>query len=310
MIQTVIPLLLDTNRLVKRLIWANPSQNIKPNFNFNMAYTARVYNVMIASPGDIKEIKEIARKLILEWNILHSKKRKIVLLPIDWKYNSSPKMGERPQTVINDQVLSEADILVAIFWTRIGTPTETHISGTVEEIDRHVKKGLPALLYFSKQEVDMELIDLDQLEAVKALQKKYEAEGLFHIFKTSIDFQNDFRRHLDLTLNKEEFNTDHSDVDHASKNTKPVLSEAAKELLSTVVNSDSGQILVVETSSGLDIVAGKRNFINEQTARTKAKWRHALSELEKSNFVNSKNGNIYNVTNLGFQIYDELALEN
>jgi hypothetical protein len=43
-------------------------------------------------------------------------------------------MGAPPQTIINQQVLDKFDLLVGVFWTRVGTSTENHLSGTIEEI--------------------------------------------------------------------------------------------------------------------------------------------------------------------------------
>jgi hypothetical protein len=32
-------------------------------------------------------------------------------------------MGDEPQKIINKRILKDADLLVGIFWTRLGTPT-------------------------------------------------------------------------------------------------------------------------------------------------------------------------------------------
>ena len=60
-----------------------------------------------------------------------------------------PAMGDRPQAIINKQVLANCDLLVAVFWTRIGSPTGVAVSGTVEEIQEHLNAGKPAMIYFS-----------------------------------------------------------------------------------------------------------------------------------------------------------------
>jgi hypothetical protein len=39
-----------------------------------------------------------------------------------------------------------------MFWTKLGTATGVAASGTVEEIDRFVAAGKPAMLYFSPAE--------------------------------------------------------------------------------------------------------------------------------------------------------------
>ncbi|MFH0808929.1 MAG: DUF4062 domain-containing protein, partial [Pseudomonadota bacterium] len=88
-----------------------------------MSYDARVFSVMIASPGDVEDERKIVADVIYEWNAVHSRNRKIVLLPVGWESHSSPEMGGRPQEIINRQVLDKCDLLVGVFWTRLGTET-------------------------------------------------------------------------------------------------------------------------------------------------------------------------------------------
>lgn len=116
-----------------------------------MPHQATVYNVMIASPSDVSEARDKVRQAIGRWNSVHSRAQNIVLLPIDWEADSTPETGEHPQDIINRQLLEESDLLVGLFWTRLGTPTDNYVSGSAEEIDRHVHAGKPAMLYFSTQ---------------------------------------------------------------------------------------------------------------------------------------------------------------
>src|SRR5690348_7434427 len=108
-----------------------------------MSYPSTVFNVMIASPSDVAAERSITRDVLSEWNVVHSRTRQIVLLPLGWETHAAPEMGARPQAIINKQVLADADLLVGVFWTRIGTPTERHLSGSVEEIEEHVGAGKP-----------------------------------------------------------------------------------------------------------------------------------------------------------------------
>ena len=61
-----------------------------------------------------------------------------MLEPVGWETHSVPELGDRPQAIINRQILRESDLLIAVFWTRIGTATGAHPSGTVEEIEEHL----------------------------------------------------------------------------------------------------------------------------------------------------------------------------
>jgi hypothetical protein len=111
-----------------------------------MTYEARVVKVMIASPSDVSEERQIVREVLNEWNYVQSEDRRLVLLPVGWETHSTPAMGDRPQAIINDQVLKGCDLLVSMFWTRIGSPTGKEASGTVEEIKDHIQIGKPAML--------------------------------------------------------------------------------------------------------------------------------------------------------------------
>lgn len=133
----------------------------------NMSYNSTVYNVMIASPGDVASERSIIREVVYEWNAVHSENRKIVLLPVGWETNSTPEMGNKPQEIINKQILGKCDLLVGIFWTRIGTPTDRYLSGSVEETEKIIDTGKPAMLYFSGQAVVMDSVDINQEKSRK-----------------------------------------------------------------------------------------------------------------------------------------------
>src|SRR5206468_6654815 len=106
-----------------------------------MSYTATVVKVMIASPSDVPQERRLARDVIEEWNAIHAEDRGIVLMPVGWETHSSPEMGDRPQAIINRQLLRNSDLLIAVFWTRLGSPTGAAQSGTVEEIEEHLGAG-------------------------------------------------------------------------------------------------------------------------------------------------------------------------
>jgi hypothetical protein len=85
-----------------------------------------------------------------------------VLLPVKWETHATPTTGIRPQGAINRQLVANSDLLVGLFWTKLGTSTGVAESGTVEEIDQFITAGKPAMLYFSSRPVDPNKIDLKQ----------------------------------------------------------------------------------------------------------------------------------------------------
>src|SRR5690349_14932759 len=104
------------------------------------------YRVLIASPCDLAEERQAATEVVHEWNTQHAAAESIVLLPIKWETHAMPETGVRPQEAINQQLVRSSDILVGLFWTRLGTNTGVAESGTVEEIDQFVTSEKPAML--------------------------------------------------------------------------------------------------------------------------------------------------------------------
>ncbi|WP_426088841.1 hypothetical protein [Janthinobacterium sp. PSPC1-1] len=165
-----------------------------------MTYSAQVFRVLIASPSDVDEEREIAVRTIQEWNDLNSAERQLVLLPLRWETHSSPEYGKRPQEVINRQVVDHCDLVVGIFWTRIGSPTGIADSGTIEEIDRVAKNGKPVMLYFSRAKKDPENIDLDQLGKLREFKKNTYPRALVENYSGPIEFKDKLSKQIELQL--------------------------------------------------------------------------------------------------------------
>jgi hypothetical protein len=109
-----------------------------------MGFQANVLKVMIASPGDVAAEREIVTQELYRWNNANAVSRELMLQPVKWETHSSPEMGTHPQTILNERLLLDADIVVGIFGTRIGTATPDFISGSVTRrlfVD-HLHNGL------------------------------------------------------------------------------------------------------------------------------------------------------------------------
>ncbi len=153
-----------------------------------MSFAARVFRVLIASPFDVTDERDIAVKTIQEWNDLHSAGRQVVLLPLRWETHSAPEYGVRPQEIINRQVVDYSDLLIGIFWTRIGSPTGAD-SGTLEEIERVASTGKTVMLYFSQIRQDPEQIELAQLQKLREFKKKTFPKALVEHYTSQIEFR-------------------------------------------------------------------------------------------------------------------------
>jgi hypothetical protein len=148
-----------------------------------MTYQATVVRVLIASPGDTVNERRVVREVIEDWNSLNGELG-VLLQPMMWERDATPELGDRPQGIINHQLVDKADMAVGIFWTRLGTPTDEADSGTVEEIERLAAAGKPVLLYFSRKPVVLDSVDPEQYELLRQAKERFMAEGLVDQFES------------------------------------------------------------------------------------------------------------------------------
>jgi len=165
-----------------------------------MAFESIVYRILIASPSDVYEEREIAARVIQEWNDLHSFNKKIVLLPLRWETHTTPTFGERPQEIINKQIVDECDFVLGFFWSRIGSPTGKEISGTIEEIKRAAKNGKPVMLYFSKRGMDPSEIEIDQLISLNEFKTEIYNSALIENYSSLVEFRDKLSRQLEIKI--------------------------------------------------------------------------------------------------------------
>lgn len=138
---------------------------------------------MIASPGDVGDSREAVMRAITGWNEANTRTRGVVVVPLRWE-SVSPQAGDHPQAIINAALLDNADSVVGIFGSRIGTETPTAISGTVEEVDRAIADGRRVHLWFSTAPHPHD-VDLEQLEALRRFQDDLRQRSLYGTFSNS-----------------------------------------------------------------------------------------------------------------------------
>lgn len=273
-----------------------------------MSYDAKVYNVMIASPADVAAERLVIRDVIYEWNAINSQKRNIVLLPVGWETHTSPEMGATPQEIINKQVLLKCDLLVGVFWTRIGTTTTDYTSGTVEEIERYISAKKPTMLYFSGQPASMDLVDLGQVKMLKEFRDSCINRGLYETYDSISKFKDKFCRQLQIKVNEDSlFVSSHNEPDDnilVTNTNIPQLSEAAKTIVREAVSDSRGTILFFRTLSGTTLQVNEHNLIASEDRREIASWEAAIEQLENNELIVARGdkGEIYELTEEGYKI--------
>jgi hypothetical protein len=160
----------------------------------------RLLRVMVAAPGDVQPEIQIVNEVVLAWNEAHAEAEGTVLLVKHWTTHAHPQLGDRPQAIINEQLVDQADILVALFWTRLGTPTGVAESGTVEELRQFHASGRPVKLYFSQKAVPHGLLQdgqrLAEYGRLTAFQQEVQSWGLYESYASEDAFRQLFTRQI------------------------------------------------------------------------------------------------------------------
>jgi hypothetical protein len=165
-----------------------------------MASSVNILRVFVAAPGDIRAERDTIEAIVEDWNTHRGHSALTRLEMVWWRNSARPEMGNRPQALINDQVLDDADFVVGVFWSRFGTPTGVADSGTEEEIRRSISAGKPVMLYFSTRDIPQANLDADQFGKVQAFKREMAGAGLYWEYGDLDEFREEFKRHLASTM--------------------------------------------------------------------------------------------------------------
>ncbi|MGW1674479.1 hypothetical protein [Streptomyces sp. NPDC002324] len=143
-----------------------------------MALRTITLSVLIASPGDTAAERDTVEDVVRSWNSDHTLQRRVHLLPLRWEMGAVPLVGQQDaQEVINEQFADAADIVIAVFNSRLGQATKRAASGTAEEILRARDRGATVHVFFSDAPVPRNH-DPEQLKALNAFRKELQEHGL------------------------------------------------------------------------------------------------------------------------------------
>jgi hypothetical protein len=285
-----------------------------------MRRTAVILKVLIASPSDVSAERDAVESAIHEWNANHHELMGIVLLPVRWETHSFPASGDRPQAIINKQIVDSGDILIGVFGYRLGTPTGVAQSGTIEEIERFRNAGKYVALYFSNADIPRSA-DREQLQALDEYRLEREKDTLYGIFRTDEELRRLVTRHLpkivavvsagvegsESITSPEQApcsNGEHFDYSETNED----LSPKEIELLWNAAKDRDGVILHTKSMDGEGIQTNGKQFVVNADARMTAEWVAGLRGLEERGLIEprSHSSSVFQVTGDGYKVADEL----
>lgn len=158
--------------------------------------SATILNVLVASPGDTADDREVAEDVIREWNSDHAHDLRVILMPQMWETDTYARMGGAGQDQVNVQIADRAEIVIALFRGRLGQPTSNHPSGAAEEIERGIDRGADVHVYVSKEPLPVD-IDLKEHERLRHYVADLRSRGLVGSYKSRRDLRRKLRKVLE-----------------------------------------------------------------------------------------------------------------
>lgn len=171
-----------------------------------MAQNLTHYSIFLASPSDVSEERLLIESSINELNRTVCKTLNVRLDLLKWETDSYPSVGDYSQNVINQQI-SDYDFFIGVMWGKIGSPTPTSKSGTIEEFNiayEKLKRGsdVKILFYFSNKPLPPSEINPEQLIEVNSFKKELGDKGVYYYHYTlPEEFQHLIKIHITEHLN-------------------------------------------------------------------------------------------------------------
>jgi hypothetical protein len=161
-------------------------------------YSAQIYSLLISSPSDVSADVELAAQSVHRWNVIYGREFGSSVVPLHWATHAAAEFGERPQESLNKQLVERADIVIALFWHRLGTDTGEAESGTVEEIEKADARGAAVAILRCTRAVPPSSLDHDQAKRLDEYLGKVQDNALI------LEYDNDdrLRQHVEAILTR------------------------------------------------------------------------------------------------------------
>lgn len=266
---------------------------------------------MIGCPSDVKDEVLIARDIIRNWSETNAEKDRIVLLPLHWSANSFPEIGAHPQKILDKQLVDRSDLLVCIFASKIGTPTDTSKSGSIEEIEEHVKCNKPVMLYFRKS-IDISVTTPESLKKLIDFKENMKNKTLWCEYNDENDFKDLFKQHLQEFLNSHWLKTSVSGVMNDLKDSSNIsFSEDELKMFFKWSRAEDQTYLVARDRAGFTVFMGVKNGYHIKKGKDEAIFKDYMKRLSDAGYVvirriDKYGNNIFEITKKGYDFAQTL----
>lgn len=154
------------------------------------------YRCLLVSPSDVHAERDALTAMVTRWNAHIGESLGVSIVLVRWEFHSTPDMSDTAQAVINRQIVDDCDLGIAIFWSRLGTPTKEFPSGSVEEVYRLIQKGTRVMVYFCSRDIPQNALVSDQYARLLDVRKRFEQEGFLATYSDVDDLVQQVQLHL------------------------------------------------------------------------------------------------------------------
>lgn len=180
----------------------------------------RNVKVFVSSPSDVSRERTLAASVIRALNERPTIRDRYKFSPYLYEEHAPAQAGATPQEVVNREMIQphNADILICILWSRIGTPLteinpdtgQAYQSGTefefYEAYRSYLRRRSPLVLLYRKL-APPENADPEQIERVNEFFHRFEGptaplRGLYHTFASDEDLARALNNDIDAQIAK------------------------------------------------------------------------------------------------------------
>jgi hypothetical protein len=161
-----------------------------------MPRTVTEYRCLLVSPSDVEEERRSLVSTIDGWNAQIGEMLGARINLVRWETHSIPDISGTPQDILNRQIVDKCDMALALFWSRAGTPTDSHPSGSVEEIERLLTRGARIMVYFKNSAIPQQQLDIDQWKMLQEIKRQFRERGLLGTFDSTEDLNQQLILHV------------------------------------------------------------------------------------------------------------------